>query len=289
MRIAAESAHEAAPGAYVQGMSKRRTIPTFLLLAALLALAVGAASASANGQHKRWHPKPRTTAWQWQLQGKIDTSIKAPVYEVDGFETSKRTVAKLHRLGRKVICYLDIGAWESYRPDKDEFPKRVLGKRYEGYPDERWLDIREIRALAPVLRDRFRMCARKGFDAVEPDNVAGYENDTGFPLTARDQLRFNRWVAREVHRRGMSVALKNDPGQVRKLVRHFDFAVVEECFQYEECEAFSPFVRRGKAVFVAEYELEPAEFCPRAEKLRFAAIRKGYDLFAQPWRPCVRP
>ena len=76
----------------------------------------------------------------------------------------------------------------------------------------------QIGALAPILRKRFDLCARKGFDAVEPDNIAGYENKTGFPLSGADQLRFNRWVAREVHRRGMSVALKNDPDQVRALV-----------------------------------------------------------------------
>jgi hypothetical protein len=234
----------------------------------------------------RWKPKPSTAAWQWQLQGKVDLSIPAGVYEVDGFETPKRTVARLHALGRRAICYLDIGAWESYRPDQGSFPERVLGKTYEGYPDERWLDVRKIRDLAPILRKRFDICARKGFDAVEPDNLAGYENETGFPLTAGDQLRFNRWVAREVHERGMSVALKNDPEQVQALVGSFDFAVVEECFGYDECEKYSPFVVAGKAVFSAEYEAKPASFCPQARKLRFSTIKKGYDLFAKPWQPC---
>ena len=144
----------------------------------------------------------------------------------------------------------------------------------------------EIAALAPILRKRFDICSRKGFDAVEPDNIAGYENKTGFPLSGADQLRFNRWVAREVHRRGMSVALKNDPDQVRSLVRDFDFAVVEECFEYDECEKFSPFIDAGKAVYSAEYEGSPAGFCPEARKLGFSTIGKGYDLFARPWRPC---
>ena len=188
-----------------------------------------------------------------------------------------------------MICYLDVGSWEEYRPDAGKFPKRVLGKKYEGYPEERWLDIRKIGALAPIMRKRISMCARKGFDAVEPDNIAGYENHTGFPLTARDQLRFNRWIAREVHRRGMSVALKNDPAQAKQLVRHFDFAVVEECFQYNECEAFNPFIEADKAVFEAEYEQKPAQFCDKAAELNISAIKKGYDLFAHPWQPCQRP
>lgn len=234
----------------------------------------------------RWQPQPTTAAWQWQLQGKIDTSIDAGVYEVDGFEVPARTVARLHRLGRKAICYLDVGSWESYRPDAGRFPKSVLGRAYEGYPDERWLDIRQIDLLAPILRQRFGLCRRKGFDAVEPDNVAGFENPTGFPLSPGDQLRFNRWVAREVHRRGMAVALKNDPTQVRQLLASFDFAVVEECFAYEECGRFSPFVEAGKRVFVAEYEKPLAAICAQAEGLRFSAIRKNADLFARPWEPC---
>ena len=252
-----------------------------MVLAVAISVAVAAPASAA-----RWQPRPTTAAWQWQLQGKVDLSVPATVYEVDGFETPKRTVAKLHDLGRKVICYLDIGAWESYRPDAGAFPERVLGEVYFGYPDERWLDIREIGPLAPILRKRFDICERKGFDAVEPDNLAGYENKSGFPLTGADQLRFNRWVAREVHKRGMSVALKNDPAQVRQLVGDFDFAVVEECFGYDECEMFSPFIEAGKAVFSAEYEAAPASFCPQARRLRFSTIKKGYDLFAKPWQPC---
>lgn len=254
--------------------------------ATLLAALCAAALLLAPAAEARWHPKPTTAAWQWQLQGKIDTSVDARVYEVDGFEVAAKTVARLHRQGRKAICYLDVGSWENYRPDAGRFPKSTLGRAYEGYPDERWLDIRRIDLLAPVLRQRFDLCRRKGFDAVEPDNIAGFENDTGFPLAAADQLRFNRWVAREVHRRGMAVALKNDPGQVRQLVGRFDFAVVEECFAYDECGLFSPFVAAGKAVFVAEYEEPLASICGEAERLRFSVIRKDYDLFAQPWEPC---
>ncbi len=262
-------------------MPRRSSRAAAIALAAATLLLTLAPTAPA-----RWQPQPTTAPWQWQLQGKVDTSVAAGVYEVDGFETPRHTVAELHRLGRKVICYLDVGSWESYRPDAGSFPLSTLGKAYAGYPDERWLDIRRIGALAPILRNRFDRCARKGFDAVEPDNIAGYENPTGFPLGAADQLRFNRWVAREVHRRGMAVALKNDPEQVRQLLGSFDFAVVEECFAYAECARFSPFVAAGKAVFAAEYEQEPSSFCPQALSLRFSAIAKGYDLFARPWQPC---
>jgi hypothetical protein len=233
-----------------------------------------------------WHPAPQTTAWQWQLQGRLDLAVAASVYDVDGFEATKAEVAALHGRGRRAICYLDVGSWESYRPDRGEFPKAVIGRRYEGFPDERWLDVGRFQLFRKPLEQRIAMCARKGFDAVEPDNLAGFENDTGFEITAAQQLRFNRWIAAQVHRRGMAVALKNDPTQVPQLLGNFDFAIVEECFQYDECGRFEPFVEAGKAVFEAEYELPTSQFCGRAIALGFSAIRKSYDLFAEPWEPC---
>jgi hypothetical protein len=250
---------------------------------------VSSAPAAPRPVGPRWQPRPTTAAWQWQLQGKIDTAVPASVYDIDGFETTKSTVTALHRQGRKAICYLDVGSWEDYRPDAGQFPRSVIGNRYEGFPEENWLDIRRFHSFAGILERRIAMCARKGFDAVEPDNIAGWENKTGFPITAADQLRFNRWIAARVHADGMAVALKNDGRQVKQLLGNFDFAIVEQCFQYEECGLYRPFVESGKAVFEAEYELDPARFCAAAGAIGFSAIRKSYDLFARPWEPCVPP
>jgi hypothetical protein len=254
-----------------------------LLLIGAVGLMLGPGSPAATAH---WQPRPTTKPWQWQLQGKIDTSIDVPVFDVDGFETPARTVRKLHQLRARVICYLDVGSWESYRPDAGQFPRSAIGRRYEGFPDEHWLDIRHFRDFAAPLERRFAMCARKGFDAVEPDNLAGWENRTGFRIGRGDQLRFNRWVAEQAHRRGMAVALKNDGRQAHQMVDDFDFAIVEQCFQFHECGYYKPFVRHGKAVFEAEYELELDQYCETARDIHFSAIGKSEDLLAKPWRPC---
>jgi hypothetical protein len=262
---------------------RRLALAALLLAVIALGVSAGPAAAASGG---RWHPRPTRTAWQWQLQGSLDRSPAASVFDIDGFESSATDVAALHRQGAKVICYLDVGSWEEYRPDASQFPKSALGAVYEGYPEERWLDIAHYGQFAAIMKARIAMCARKGFDAVEPDNIAGYENKSGFDLTAADQLRFNRWIARQVHRAGMSVALKNDPKQAAALVGLYDFAIVEQCFQYEECGYYKTFVSHGKAVYEAEYELEPSEFCAAAEALDFSAVRKGVELFAKPFEPC---
>lgn len=123
---------------------------------------------------ERWQPKPGV-GWQWQLTGKLDTSVKAAVYDIDGFNTTKEQLAILKKDGRKTICYLSTGAWEDFRPDADAFPKALLGEG-NGWDGERWLDIRALAELEPLMAKRFDMCKEKGFDAVEPDNMDGYAN-----------------------------------------------------------------------------------------------------------------
>jgi hypothetical protein len=200
--------------------------------------------------------------------------VPAAVYDVDLFETPAETVAALHARGTRVVCYFSAGTRERGRPDP--FPRSAAGRRVEGWPDERWLDIRR-HALRPVLRRRLDLCARKGFDGVEADNVDGYANATGFRLRARDQLRFNRFLAREAHARGLSIALKNDLGQARQLARDYDWALVEQCFAYRECERLRPFVDAGKAVWAAEY----GRSCP-PRRPGFATLLKRVTL--GPWR-----
>ncbi|MCZ4096030.1 endo alpha-1,4 polygalactosaminidase [Streptomyces sp. So13.3] len=231
----------------------------------------------------RWRPPPGT-AWQWQLSGKVDTSVDVPVYDIDGFENDAATVARLHAAGRKVICYVNAGAWENFRPDRVAFPTALLGLG-NGWSGERWLDIRRLDLLRPLMAQRFDMCRTKGFDGVEPDLMDAYTNRTGFPLTAADQLAYNRMLAGLAHERGMSVGLKNDLEQIPELVGDFDFAVNEECAQNDECDELTPFITAGKAVFHTEYSLATTEFCPTARRLRLSSMLKHLNLDA--WRqPC---
>jgi hypothetical protein len=227
-----------------------------------------------------WTPSPGTT-WQWQLSGSMDTTVDATVYDVDGFDTSAAQVAALHAQGRRVICYLSAGTWEDWRPDAASFPASVKGSA-NGWPGERWLDIRRIDLLAPILTARFQMCRDKGFDAVEPDNVDAYSNSSGFPLSATDQLSYNRWLADTAHSLGLSVGLKNDVDQVVSLQPSFDWALNEQCYQYGECGPYQSFVSAGKAVFVAEYEGDLSSVCPSAIASGYSAIMKRLSLDA--WR-----
>jgi hypothetical protein len=195
------------------------------------------------------------------LQGAVNNNEPVAAYDIDGFDNSAGEVASLHAHGKRVICYVDIGTYEPSRPDSGSFPASVRGSGVEGWPGEMWLDVRQLSVLEPIMIARFKMCKEKGFDAVEPDNMDGYSNSSGFALSAQQQLTYDTWVAGEVHSLGMAVFQKNDGEQTAQLVSHFDGALDEQCNQYSECSNFQAYLSAGKPVLNAEYELAMSTFC----------------------------
>jgi endo-alpha-1,4-polygalactosaminidase (GH114 family) len=228
-----------------------------------------------------WRPDVGLS-WQWHLSDlPIDDSVDAIVFDIDLFENTADQVAQLHGQGRSVICYISVGSYEDWRPDAGLFPASVLGKKYSGWPGERWLDIRQIDIIGPIMLDRLDECISKGFDAVEPDNMDSFSNRTGFPITYEDQLKYNLWLAREAHARGLSIGLKNTPEMAVELEPFYDWAITEDCFSEGWCEEMIPFIRYGKPVFAAEYTdtgVTLDEICPQAELLGISLIYKNREL-----------
>ncbi len=200
-----------------------------------------------------WYRPGVATTWQWQLLGTVNTAYSVDVYDIDLFDVSASTIASLQATGKRVICYFSAGSFEDFRSDANRFPQEVLGNTLEGFADERWLDIRSSIVL-DIMSDRLDIAVQKGCDGVEPDNVDGYVNNSGFDLTAADQLAFNRRIANAAHERGLAVALKNDLDQILDLIAYFDLSVNEQCHEFDECSLLQPFVTGGKAVFNAEYD-----------------------------------
>ncbi|MGU7773328.1 endo alpha-1,4 polygalactosaminidase [Burkholderia sp. MR1-5-21] len=270
-----------------------------VLFGAALALGLASHPAAGAGWPPILDPNPavQPPKWDWQLASPItinpDTTIR--IYDIDMFNNEQSgAVQALHGNGYKVICYVDVGSWENWRDDAGQFPASILGATYSGFPDEQWLDVRDVNpaksqtgmALATILGARFDRAKNMGCDAIEPDNIDGYDTtaheSSGFPLTYDDQLYFNLWVAGEAQKRGMLVGLKNDINQAQdsQIVNAFDFVVSEQCFEYGECGFFSSFLALNKPVFEAEYDLDLTQFCPDAKASRISAIKKNNSLDA---------
>jgi len=206
-------------------------------------------------------------------------------------------VAAIHTAGGRAICYLDAGTDEPFRPDHQDYLDFdaacggcLLGRSVAGFAEERWLDIGDRHGQRTFVLGRvaarLERCRVAGFDAVEFDNVEGYANRTGLPLSQSAQLLFNTALANLAHARGLTVALKNDLEQIRELLPYFDMAVDEQCQEFDECDALAPFVAAGKAVFQVEYRSSGAATCPPANAAGRNATLKTVDLFDVPWTPC---
>lgn len=221
---------------------------------------------------------PPNGPWQIQYSGDININREVGIYNLDLFDTDIATISNLHSRSIFVMCYFSAGSFEDWRPDSKDFPAEILGNDYENWPGERWLDIRNIDLLAPIMLARLDLAKKKGCDGVDPDNVNGFANDTGFPLTYEDQIRFNIWLAEAAHANGLSIGLKNDSQQIPDLSPYFDWQLQEECFQYDECELLLPFIEAGKPVFNIEYELPLNDFCPQSRELGINSIRKNLEL-----------
>ena len=239
----------------------------------------------ARNNTSHWRPLPGTT-WQIQFSGELDLSLDVQMYDLDLFDTPQSAFDSLHLQGRKVVCYFSAGSWEDWRPDAGHFPAYVLGNDLSGWPGEKWLDIRRLDVLGPIMAARLDLAAARGCDGVDPDNMDGYTNDTGFPLSGQDQLVYNIWIAEQAHLRGLAVGLKNDLGQIPDLLPHFDWALNEQCFQYNECDLLLPFAQANRPVFGIEYQGSPATFCPQANAMDFDFLKKHLALDA--WRVACR-
>lgn len=232
-----------------------------------------------------WQPTAGNIPWQWELNHEINLNsaadmgtnsktyagVSAPnpiVYDIDGFNNTTADVTALHSLGKKAICYVEVGAAENYRPDYSQFPASALGNAVLGYPYEKYVNINDSTVVS-VIKNRINMCHQKGFDGVEPDIDDSYGFNTGFNLTLQDEVDYLTNLSNYAHSLGMAWGLKNgaDSGSpvafLSAMVPHVDFVVAEGPFDQNTSQYFYPlFNNANKAFFDAEYSSAPNSYCP---------------------------
>ncbi|MFJ8728616.1 endo alpha-1,4 polygalactosaminidase [Streptomyces bauhiniae] len=144
------------------------------------------------------------------------------------------------------VCY--VNAFQAQPQERADWPADLLLRDRTGRVviDEDWdeplLDI-GTPAKRERIADRVNRwtdgCAEKGYDAIEPDNYDSYTRSRHL-LTAADATAFMRLLTRHAHTRHLAVGQKNTPelaGERRSA--GLDFAVAEECGQYDECGTYA--------------------------------------------------
>jgi hypothetical protein len=108
--------------------------------------------------------------------------------------------------------------------------------------------------LATIVGAWITQCKTDGFNAVEIDNLDSYSRSTGL-LTQANNIAFMALLSSTAHQNGLAIAQKNSSellGSVATMGT--DFAVVEECNRYSECDTFKS--AYGNLVFIVEYRLQ---------------------------------
>ncbi|MGW2741643.1 endo alpha-1,4 polygalactosaminidase [Streptomyces sp. NPDC001450] len=215
---------------------------------ALLALAVavsaltGCASGSTSGKPSEKPAAvrlpPRHAGFDYQIGGAYPPPAGVRIVSRDRSDSPAP--------GLYNVCY--VNAFQAQPEERSSWPADLLLRDAHGRVviDEDWneplLDLR-----TPAKRERVAErvdrwidgCAKKGYDAVEPDNYDSYTRSRHL-LTAADATAFMRLISRHAHARHLAVGQKNTAelaGQRRQA--GLDFAVAEECGQYDECEVYA--------------------------------------------------
>lgn len=205
------------------------------------------------------------TRFQYQLDG-TPKNYKVSWVFLDLFDTSASTISKFKQQNKKVICYFSAGTYENWRSDKGRFPSSVRGRSVDGWAGEQWLNVNSGTVLS-IMKSRLDMAKNKGCSGVDPDNVDGFDNSTGFSISKNNSISYLKALAREAQSRGLLIGLKNSAEIASSLSGTMNFAVVEECFEYNECGSYSSFVSKKKPVFIIEYSSGSRSMCNKADNL----------------------
>lgn len=209
-------------------------------------------NSSTNSTGPWWKPRAGAT-WQYELLYSLnDTTPKVDVWDIDLFNNDETIISGLQNDSQRVICYFSAGSYENWRPDKDKFRDSDLGRELDGWPGEKWLDIRS-QNVRSIMLSRLDLAAQKRCDGVDPDNVDGYDNDNGLNLSQDDAVDYMNFLSQAAHGRNLSLGLKNAGAIVPRVLAQMQWSVQEQCVQYDECDQYRPFIEQEKPVFHVEY------------------------------------
>jgi hypothetical protein len=216
---------------------------------------------------------PANARWLARLDGAVDISQDAEFFYLDADQQVSSDLQTLRAEGRHYLCYLSAGSVESFRDDAKDFPPSAVGNQLSGFPNERWLDVRDA-GVRELMARRVESFAARGCDGVTPSSLAVHVADTGFDLTLADALDYARWLAKQIHAAGMSAGLSGPSDMTGELWPSFDFGLAIGCVKSTRCGEYAVFGQAKKPVLYIELgdaEAAPG-LCKAAQALGFDAL-----------------
>lgn len=237
----------------------------------------------------------------WLLQGTpnetvMDNETGPKVYNFDYQHSNAEQIARIKAKGIKVICYFSAGTDEDWRPDHSQFKAGDTFGQLPGWEGELIVDTRSTN-VRNIMYNRIQTMSSLGCDGIEPDNIDAYTNSSSIPLNETTTLDYMQFLTDAAHSFNMAIALKNGGELIDKklpngtsVVNAFDFSLVEQCYEYQECDTYKPFIAAGKAVFIVEYSGSASSWaagasCKDANSKNFDAYLMNLNL-SGPRTPC---
>lgn len=230
-----------------------------LVAVVLLALAAltGTAQARARARAPQVTPPPGAAVFDYQIGGAYHPERGVRIVDRDRTESPAP--------GYYNICY--INAFQTQPGERRwwvaHHPNLLLRNGTGGFladpdwPGEYILNTSTAArrtSIARIVGGWIDGCARKGFDAVEPDNLDSWtRTGVNHRLTRADNLDLATRLARRAHEDGLAIGQKNtvEVSRVGRTQVHFDFAIAEECQVYSECGGYRTYY--GSRVYEIEY------------------------------------
>lgn len=247
---------------------------------ALMVSALGIQSAASK---PTIHRLPTHTAFDYQLADDYPVGLYTQIVVRDWYSGKP-----LPRPGYS-ICSINAfqtqaNDLEANRPDKQSnWPTAVVSKAEDpNWPGEFLIDLStdEHRKTAFAhVKQMIDRCAKKGFAAVEFDNLDSYTRKPSPPFGQRETLVFAAMLVNHAHRRGLGTAQKNTPELTKQQSLSqvgFDFAIAESCGELAECDRYTR--TYGDALLVVEYtDAGFAKAC-RLSNRTFAVLLRDREL-----------
>jgi hypothetical protein len=192
---------------------------------------------------------------------KFDYQLGGSYAPPSGVQVLSRDREAMPAAGLYNICYVngfqiqpaELATWQSQYPDlvlKDKNGKPIIDANW----NEALVDVSTAQkraAVAKIVGGWIDLCASAGFDAIEIDNLDSYSRSMG-KLVADDCVSTMKLFSDHAHAKNLAIAQKNSSELVaRKAELGTDFAIVEECNRYSECDTYT--AGYGNQIFVIEY------------------------------------
>ncbi|GAB2612920.1 endo alpha-1,4 polygalactosaminidase [Pseudactinotalea suaedae] len=218
-----------------------------------LALAVGLTLAACAARPMPVQPPPGV-AFDYQLGGDYPppSGAELVVRQWSGGEADPEAYS---------VCYVNAFQTEAEpgHPDSElNWPEGLVLDSLEdpAWPGEHPINIdsnRQRRIAVEFVTHRFTECVARGFDAVELDNLDTFTRYPDAPFDRDDTVAYARLLVEEATDLGLAVGQKNTPEllEIARTEIGFGFAIVEECGEHDECEAFVE-IFEGR-VYAVEY------------------------------------